>query len=532
MAKIKEVNQFKDVRDRILSGLTKLSAPVIQTLTPMGKNVLFQDDTGTPSVTNDGWTIAKHIILEDPIEDTIADIVRHAAARTNYIAGDGTTTTILLADMLIKQGFSLIDSGMNQMELKRELDKMSKLLTDEIPKFTYKVTSKKDLEYVASVSSSGDQEIAKNTASVIDKVKEDGMVFIEHNVQKTDTKIIEESGFLMESPMYSTYLSNVPGRLIARYDDIAVLITDKRLYYEDECIAILNAVAQQGLNSVVIVAADFIGQSPQIFMANHTNKDVNMNILMVKSPNFDVMEDLANYLGGQVYTEKRGSMVSELKAEDFVRASRVFSDTQRTLFSSEAKKNVVADLRVKALREAMKEMADGSPEYDIMKKRIACMTNGIVTIKVGGKTIPEMNERIFRYEDSINATRNALKNGYVVGGGVTLHNLAKSLSKAKLEALTGDIKDVLTKFCDASLRQIAINCSKPFKEILEKTTKVVGYNASNDKYEDLLTAGIIEPSIVLKMAIENAISVAGVILSSDFIITNKKENEKDTNNRS
>jgi chaperonin GroEL len=525
MAKIKQVNEFSEVRARILSGLNKLSAPVIATLTPAGTNVIFQDDTGTPSVTNDGWTIAKHIVLEDPIEDTIADMVRHAAARTNYVAGDGTSTTILLTDFLVKQGFSLIDSGMNQMSLKREFDKMGKLLVDEIPKFTHKVSGKKDLEFVARVSSNGDEEIAKNTASVIDKVKEDGMVFIEHNPQRTDTQIVEELGFLMESGMYSTYLSNLQGRLAARYDDVAVIITDKRLYYEDECVAILNAVAAQGLNSVVIVAADFIGQAPNFFLANHTNKDVNMNILMVKAPSPDVMEVLANYLGGQVYTEKRGSMVSELKKEDFITATRVFSDPNRTIFSAPSKKNIVSDLRVKALREAMKEMAEGSPEFDHMKKRIACMTNGIVTIKVGGSTIPEMNEKIFRYEDSINATRNALKNGYVVGGGVTLHSLAKSLTKGRIEALTGDVQDVLVRFCDASLRQIAINCNKSFKEILEKTTKVDGYNASTDKFENLLEAGIIEPSIVLKMSIENAVSAAGSILSSNFIITNLPEKD-------
>lgn len=527
MAKYKEIHQYKEVRDRILSGLNKLSKPIVATLTPVGTNVLFQDDTGTPSYTNDGWTIAKHIILEDPIEDTIVDLVRHAAARTNYIAGDGTTTTILLADMLIKTGFGLIDSGMNQMELKRELDKMSKLLTDEIPKFTHKVKSKQDLEYVARVSANGDEEIAKNVAAVIDKTREDGLVFIEHNPQKIETKIIDEPGFLLDQGMWSTMLSNLQGRMAARYDEVAVIITDKRLYYEDECIAILNTVASMGLNSVVIVAADFIGQAPNLLIANHADPKVNMNILMVKCANMDVMEDIANYLGGKVFTEKRGSMVKELKKEDIVIATRVFSDPHRTIFASPNKRSVVSDLRIKAIREAMKECSDGSLEYESLKKRLACMTNGITTIKVGASTVPEMNEKIFRYEDAINATRNALKNGYVVGGGVTLHNIGKSLTKGQLEGLTVDVRDVLTKFCDTSLRQIALNCSKNFGEILGNTSKVIGYNASSNKYEDLLAAGIIEPSIVLREAIQNSISVAGVILSSDFLITNKPETKNE-----
>lgn len=527
--KAKEINQYKDVRTKIIGGLGKLSAPIVQTLTPKGKNVLFEDHGGLPNVTNDGYTLAQHTVLEDPVENLIVDIVKQSAIRTNQVAGDGTTTTILLSDNLIRQGFGLIDNGTNPMDLKRELDKMSDLLVAEIPKYTHEVKTKADLRFVAKVSSNNDTEIAENVATIVDKAKLDGMVFIEPNPQRNETKIIEELGFLLESPMFAPQLANQEGRFVARYEEVPVLITDKKLYYEDEVISILQKAQDSGFNNVVIVAADFIGASANILIANHTDKSVPMNILFMRCPNSTTMDDLSTYLGGQVFTEKRGSMVKELKKEDFIIAQRVYSDQAKTIFSPLSKKNVSAELRVKALREAQAQEDEDSREFDALKKRIAAMTNGTITVKVGARTQPELMEKIYRYEDSINATRNALRAGYVVGGGVTLYQLYKNLSKAKLGALTSDVQDVLKRFCEASFRQIAINCNKSFPEFIAQSTKVVGYNALTDTFEDLLASGIIEPAIVLKSAIENSISVAGVILSSDFIMTNIRDKDEKKN---
>lgn len=528
--KYKDITKYSDAREKILSGLTKLSAPIIQTISPRGSNIIFQDQGGLPNVTNDGYTIAQHIKLEDPIENVVSEIVKHAAIRTNNVAGDGTSTTILFSDMMIRAGFNLIDNGYNPMDLKRDLDKVSKILSDEVDKYTYKVKTKKDLEYVAKVSSNNDSEIAKNTADIIDKAKEDGLVFIEPNPSKSETKVIEELGFLLDNGMFSPHLANVEGRFVARYDDVPVLITDKRLYYEEEVITILQKTAEMGSNQLVIIAQDFIGQAPNILLANHSKPEVNMNILFIKCSDPATLDDLAAYLGGQVFTEKRGSMVKELKKEDFLRADRIFSDNQRTIISSPLKKNVTADLRTKALKEALKGENEGSQDYDKLKTRIAHMTNGVITIKVGAKTAVEMNEKIYRYEDAINATRNAYKNGYVVGGGVTLHNIFATLTKAKLAEIPPDLLEVVKKFCDTSLRQIAINCNKPISTVMDGVGKVVGYNATTDKVEDLLEAGVIEPSVVLKMSIENSISVAGLIISGGYLVTNKLEKTNDKHN--
>lgn len=529
--KPKDITRYSDAREKILSGLTKLSAPIVQTLTPKGRNVIFQDHGGLPNVTNDGFTIAQHLVLEDPIENIVTEIVKQSSFRTNSTAGDGTTTTVLLADTMIRQGFNLIDNGYNPMDLKRDLDRVSKLFVDEIPKYTHKITSKQDLEYVARVSSNNDVEISKNVSDVISEAKEDGMVFIEPNPNRSDTKIIKELGFMLNSGMFAPQLSNVEGRFVARYENVPVLITDKRLYYENEVITILQKAADTGYDKVVIIAADFIGQAPNILIANHLDPKVNMSILMVKCPDLKILDDLASYLGGQVYSEKRGSIVEQLEASDYMMVPKIYCDPQKTIISPPDKRPVSSDMRLRALRDSLKNENDDSSEYQHLKQRIASMTNGVVTIKVGARTQPEMNDKIYRYEDSVNATRNALIHGYVVGGGVTMHELFKNISKSKLATINPELRDALRRYCESSLRQISINCNKPFQQMLENTGKVVGYNALTDKFEDLLVAGIIEPSSVLKATIENSLSVAGIILSSDYIITIKqpKQNGKQEN---
>lgn len=522
----KDIYQYAEVKDRILSGLSKLSQPIVQTLTPKGKNVLYQGLDGRMYTTNDGFTIAKHIILKDTVENAVVEIVKNSAFKTNSVAGDGTTTSILLSDTLIRNGFRLIENGMNPMDLKHYLDEVSTILVEELTKAKIAVKTDSDLHFIAKVSANNDEDIALNVVKVVKRAGQDGLVFIEDQA-KDSVDIIEENGFVVETGMFSPYLANKQGTFTASYETVPVFICDKRLYYEEEVIAILRAVAEMGENKVVIIASDFIGQAPNILIANHLNEKINMNILLIKESDPEVLDDLATYLNGQVTLDKNGSFVGKLNKDSFVYSKKVFSDNRRTIVLSENKKNVALALRLDAIRGKLKEIDEETQEGQKLKRRLACLTNGITTIRIGGKTVPEVKERLLRYEDSINATRNASKEGYVTGGGTTLWNTYQ-VSKKKLSVFPAEIQDLVQRFCQASLKQIAENCNVHFPTMLENVKGKNGYNAVTGKYEDLHTAGIIEPFLVVKMTVENSISVAQVLLSADFLIINQVEdnNEK------
>src|SRR3990167_4436074 len=450
----KEIFQYKEVRDKILSGLDKLSNPVIQTLTPQGKNVIVQDDRGITFLTRDGYTIAKHIDLEDPIENSIVDIVKQSAFQTNEIAGDGTSTSILLSQTLIKGGFREIDSGLNPTELTYKLNKLSELIIKELDKCVQKIENKEQLSFIANVSSGNDKEISENIVKAVISSGEDGLVFIETNPNFQETEVVEEMGYLMDSGMFSHLLTNTRGRFIASYEKPLVFITDKRMYYEEECLEILNKVASMGRNKLVIIAKDFIGQAQNILIANHLNQKVNMSILLIKEEK-NILEDIADYLGGQVFTEKRGSITKNLKNEDFIEAEKVFSDQQRSVVVSSKKKNPIVELRIKALKEELKKDLS-KDEKESFKRRIACLTNGIITIKVGSTTPSQTREKIYRYEDALNAERGGQKFGYVVGGGLTLLKIYEAIEKK----LNIELKQIVKNFCLAPIKQIAINWGK------------------------------------------------------------------------
>ena len=524
----KEVLQYKDIRGKITSGLNKLALPIIQTLTPMGKNVLYQDDNGNILSTNDGHTIAKFITLSDEVENAIVDVVKHSALKTNAIAGDGTTTSVLLSKTLIEEGFKLIDSGWNQMELKRALEDVSDLLMKQLEAQRTEIKTDEDLEYIARVSANNDSLIAKNVVKAVKSSGEDGVVFLEMN-QKNEVEIIREDGFLLEQGMFSPHFANQKGRFTAVYEDVPVFITDKRLYHEEEASAILGGASKLGYNKVVIIARDFIGQVPNFFATNHNNLQVNMSILPIKDTdikdnNTDTIEDIATYLGGQIKYEKDGSFVNKIEDEDFVVTNRVFSDRKKSILISTKKLNPDLMLRVESLKKAKKEV-EGKPEEKELEKRIACLTNGLTTIKVGGRTLPEVTEKIYRYEDAINATRNAIKSGYVVGGGLTLWNAFNNIILHHDFPI--DFQNLIRKYCQAPLRQIAENCGEHFPTLIKKVGKTKGYNALTGKYENLLKTGIIEPYTVIENAVQNSISVAQIILSSDYLVVNEPEKDNE-----
>lgn len=529
---VKQVYSYTQIRDKIFKAVDTIADPIRQTLSPRGGNVIYTDSMGIVGVTNDGVTIAKNLQVKDHVENAVIDIIRQASLRTNSAAGDATSTTVVLASILIKEGFRLIDAGWNGMDLKHEYDAFADAMVTELKKLSKKAKTDKDLYYVANISANNDHEIAENTVKTVKVTGQDGMVFIEPS-HSAKTEIAEDSGFHVKSGMLMDELRTNDRAFTASYLDVPVLITDKRLYYQQEAETILSTALKNGFKEIVIVASDFIGDALPYLVANHVKG--NVRVLLVKNPNKDnptALHDLATYLGGKVVSDKTGSIVDNLSIEDFIMSRRVFADKGKTLFSREEESNKGLNGLIKVIRAEIKKLGDSEgTEMNELKERLASLTTGMVTIRVGGATPLEVNEKIFRYEDSVNATRAAMKDGYLVGGGLGMLN-AYRLAFNKMN-VKDELSKVYRKVAEANIRQIAENCGLSPDLVLDNVmamprnheTLTIGFNAKTMMYDDLLEVGVVDPFKAEEMAIRNAVSVAGIIISSRyFILEEQKEN--------
>lgn len=530
----KQILNYTETRDRIFKAVDTLCDPIRQTLSPRGGNVVYEDSHGQINVTNDGVTIAKNIAVKDAVENAVITIMKHASLRTNAVAGDGTSTTILISSILIKEGLRLIENGFNPMELKHEFELFADKMVEELKKLTKKAKTDKDLYYVANISSNNDKEIADNVVKTVKTTGQDGMVFIEPS-NSAETEILEDTGFHVHSGMFAPELRNNERQFAATYLNVPVLITDKRLYYQSEAETILSTALKNGYKEIVIIAKDFIGEALPFFISNHTRGS--LRVLLVKEPNSAndngiTLEDLAVYLGGKVVSDKNGEIVNTLSIEDFVIARRVFADAQKCLISRDTEeKNKPLTERIAAIRKELKKFGDDdeSRERDSLKERISSLTNGMVTIRVGGRTPLEVNEKIFRYEDAVNATRSAMENGYTVGGGLAMFQAYRN---AYLNPENEALARVYRKVGEANIRQIAENCGLSSDLVIDNILAMprnhnnltIGFNAREMTYDDLLEVGVVDPFKVGEMAIRNAASVAGMIISSRYFVLNEQDN--------
>jgi chaperonin GroEL len=515
MAKI--IIDYKEARPKIIAALNKIADPVVQTLSPMGSNTMYQDSHGGLFVTNDGVTIAKQVQSEDEIEDAIIEVVKHGALSTNREAGDGTTTTTGLTRSLVIDGMKLLDEGMNRMTLKRHLEHFGKTLKSKLNPI--KIKDKKDLLNIARISSNNDDAIAKDVAHIIDIVGENGMVFINPN-KSNETEIEEDKGYVMDYGMFGPDFAQEQG-FKTSFQDAPVLITDKRLYYEEEAHAILTQALEAGHEKLVIVARDFLNKALNLFIANHTQGVI--KLLLIKDGgasenDSSSLVDLATYLGGKCIREKDGKLVDNITPDDFVMVKTVYSTPNKSVFVTNKPDSKEVKKRVAAIKKEMKSNDDS-----VLEKRLAALTNGMVTIKVGGANEIEIKERIFRYEDAINATRSALKHGYLPGGGVAL------LSAYDETDYASELRPAFRRFAEFSLRQIAINCGEHPETILKQAIpkQGFGYDAANRRMDYMLNIGVIDPFKVTELAIENSVSIAIAILTSNYFIVHKKEEKKD-----
>lgn len=512
----KIIKSRTEVRDKIANGLRLITEPVIATLSPKGRNTMYETRDGV-NQTNDGVTIAKQIQSSDEIEQLIIETVKQGALSTNRDAGDGTTTTTLLTYALTTGGLKLVEDGYNPMVLSKAFTDFGTKLVSNLKPIL--INNDEELKNIAKISSNGDEEIATQVVDVVKTAGQDGMVFIEpHN--KPDTTITKDTGFIIEGGLFSPEYAQNQG-MIASFEDCGILVVDKRIYYEEEAQTILGVAIESGIKELVIVAKDFIGKSINVFSANHLNNE-HIKLILVKEGSTDLnsftLQDLAVYLGANLITEKTGKLVDNLTKEDFGKAKKVYSNPSRTVISSTLKENKNLEDRIRILKEAK----DKDSEDEKLSKRLASLTNGMVTVKVGGNTLIEVTEKIFRFEDAINATRSALKFGYLPGGGLTLLGIFNEKEHPQ------ELVPLFRKYCEAPIRQIATNCGKHGDTIIQNCipTIAVGYNAKTDKHEDLLVAGVIDPSKVLELAIKNSISVTNVIITTEYYIAYKKDKKE------
>lgn len=514
----KKIYRASEIEDKILAGIDFYVGPVSSTLGPKGSNVLFETDRGEKVMTNDGVTIARNLSSADPITQTVVDVLKGAALSTNTGGGDGTTTTSTLAGVSAKEAFKLRKEGYSWVQIRDEMNSLRDKMLQRLEKARIKPDGKKGLKEIAIISANNDEEVAANVIKAIDVAKEDGMVFLEPS-GRAETELIEDLGFMVTGGIPYQELLTQPGKQTVAFKNAPVLLTDKKLYYAEEAETILRTAVKAGHKNVVIVAKDFMGEALNTFVANHTKGVI--HVMLVKTDTNEKgterLQDLSIYIGGKILSEKTGSLVNKITAEDFVIVNQAFADPVKTLFTPRTSGGKKLKERIAMLKEALEKDKDNEE----LKSRLASLTTGVVTIKIGGNTAIEAREKMYRYEDALHATRSAMKHGYLVGGGATLlhiYNPADCPNK--------DFLPLYRKFCEAILRKIASNAGQ-HEDTVIKTVKSLkypqGYNARTDKYEDLLKAGVIDPYMVVKLAIENSISVATTLVSIEYYMVNDIE---------
>lgn len=519
----KIIYKATDIQDRTHAGIDFIVNPVASTLGPKGNNVMFETESLSHILTNDGVTIARNISSKDPVQNTIVEIIKGAALRTNSEGGDGTTTTTVLSGVLTKEAMKLVAEGYSWIQVRDTLNELKEKLLKKIEKARIKPDGKKGLREIATISANNDEEIAENVMKAIDVAKEDGMIFLEGN-NKPVTELEEDLGFMVKSGVMYQELLTEAGRMSVVFKDTPVLLTDKKLYYAEEAETILRTAIKAGHKSVVIVARDFMGDAINTFIANHTKGVI--QVMLVKAEGIDEKNnerllDLAIYLGGKILTEKTGSLVNKMTPEDFVMVTQVFSDPGKTLFTPKTAGNKKLKERINLLKTELDKRKDDTE----LKGRLASLTTGVVTIRVGGHTPVETREKVYRYEDAVHATRSAMKHGYLVGGGMSLLNAFDPA-----DCPNKDFLPLYRKYCETIIRRIAINAGKHDDTIVEtcRTGDTnYGYNAREDRYEDLLKAGVVDPYMVVKLAIEGSVATANTIVSIEYYMVNDIDNDEE-----
>ncbi|HBV68162.1 MAG TPA: chaperonin GroEL [Clostridiales bacterium] len=528
MAKIIKFDE--DARRAMERGVNALADTVKVTLGPKGRNVVLQKSFGSPVITNDGVTIAREIELPDPYENMGAQLVKEVATKTNDVAGDGTTTATLLAQAIIREGLKNVAAGANPMILKRGIQAAVEAAVEELKNVTKKVETSEEIAQIASVSA-GDEEIGRLIADAMDKVGKDGVITVEEaKTMGTELTVVE--GMQFDRGYLSAYMVTNTEKMEAVLENPYILITDKKISNIQEILPVLEQIVQTG-RSLVIIAEDIEGEALTTLIVNKLRGT--FNCVAVKAPGFgdrrkEMIRDIAILTGGQVISEELGYDLKETTMDMLGNAGTVKIDKDNTIIVNGAGSSEAISERVKQIRSQWEETTS---EFDKEKlqERLAKLTGGVAVINVGAATETEMKDKKLRIEDALNATRAAVEEGLVAGGGVALLATTKVVAQTA-ETLTGDAKTgakIIEKALEEPVRQIAANAGLEGSVIVEKvknSEKGIGFDALNEKYGNMIEAGIVDPTKVTRSALQNAASVASMLLTTEAAVADEPKKEE------
>lgn len=525
MAKIIAFNE--ESRRALEKGVNALADAVKITLGPKGRNVLLEKKYGAPQIVNDGITVAKEIDLEDPLENTGAQLIREVASKTKDIAGDGTTTATVLAQAIIKEGLKNVAAGANPVSLRRGIEKTIALLVEEIAAVAKPVEGSA-IAQVATVSAGNDEEVGKMIAAAMEKVTKDGVITVEES-KSLNTELDVVEGMQLDRGYISPYFVTDQERMVVEYENVRILVTDKKISNIQDLIPILEKLAQSR-QPLLVIAEDVEGEALATLVVNKARGV--LSVVAIKAPGFGdrrkaLLQDIAILTSGQLISEEIGLSLDTATLEMLGTARKILITKENTTIVAGGDTQSDVQKRIGQIRQ---QLAETDSEYDREKlqERIAKLAGGIAVIKVGAATETELKDRKLRIEDALNATKAAVEEGIVPGGGTLLIHLAKKVAEIR-NSLDGEEKigaDILAKALEAPLRQIADNAGVEGSVVVEKVRETdfnIGYNAATGVFEDLIAAGIIDPAKVVRSSLQNAGSISGMVLTTEALVVEKPE---------
>jgi len=519
----------EEARRAILKGVDKLANAVKATLGPKGRNVVLDKKFGAPNITKDGVTVAKEVELEDPFENMGAQMVKEVASKTSDVAGDGTTTATVLAQAIVREGMKNVTAGSNPMALRRGIDKAVEAVVEEIKKISKPTKGKKEIAQVATISANNDKTIGDLIADAMEKVGKDGVITVEE-AKGVETTLEVVEGMQFDRGYISPYMVTDPERMEAVLDNPLILIHEKKISGMKDLLPVLEQIAKLG-RPFLIIAEEVEGEALATLVVNKLRGT--LQCAAVKAPGFgdrrkEMLKDIAVLTGGEVISEELGIKLENIRLDDLGKAKKVVVDKENTTIIEGAGKDKEIEGRIKQIRTQIEETTS---DYDREKlqERLAKLAGGVAVIKVGAPTEIAMKEKKARVEDALNATRAAVEEGIVPGGGVALLRAETALDKVKA---SGDEKigvDIVRRALEEPIRQLAENAGVEGSIVVQKVKEgkgAFGFNVETETYEDLLETGIIDPTKVARTALENAASIAGLMVTTECLVTEVPEKEK------
>ena len=523
----KEIKFSEDARTKMLAGVDKLADTVKTTIGPKGRNVVLEQTAGNPTITNDGVTIAKSIELPDHFENMGAKLVSEVASKTNDVAGDGTTTATVLTQAIVNEGMKNVTAGANPVGIRRGIEKATKAAVEALHKMSHEVATKDDIAQIASISSAN-EEVGKLIADAMEKVGNDGVITIEES-RGVDTSLDVVEGMQFDRGYMSQYMVTDNEKMEANLDSPYILVTDKKITNIQDILPLLQQIVEQG-KSLLIIADDIGGEALPTLVLNKMRGT--FNVVAVKAPGFgdrrkDQLQDIAILTGATVITDDLGLNLKDATMDQLGQAGKVnvTKDSTTIVEGSGAKDQISA--RVDEIKNQI-EKTTSDFDRDKLKERLAKLSGGVAVVRVGAATETELKERKYRIEDALNATRAAVEEGFVPGGGTALINVMKNIDGVTATGDEATGVKIVRRALEEPVRQIAENAGIEGSVIVEKLKNEkdgVGYNAAEDKFEDMIAAGIVDPTKVTRSALQNAASVSALLLTTEAVVADEPKDD-------